>query len=357
MAAACLLKEQGHAVTLIDLDPNWRVYGAGITITGPTLRAYEQLGLVGAIASEGTIRGGSKLFQADGTFIAELDEPPVQGGKPANGGIMRPVLHRIMQRRIEGLDIDIRLGLTVDQLSNIDTGVAVLFSDGTQDEFDLVVGSDGINSKVRTLGFPNAAKPMPTGQGCWRVSTALPDGVDCAEFYLGGKYPCGITPCGTESCYLWLLTPDDGTVRVTDEEAHAKLRLLLADFGGSAGIIRDMMSAEDWVNYRPLAAVLQPAPWVNGHIVLLGDAAHATTPHLASGAGMAVESAIVLAEEVAADRPLLASLNAYSERRYERCRFVIESSVAIGRAQLEGRTAEEVGQMIGDAIHQLSLPF
>ena len=77
------------------------------------------------------------------------------------------------------------------------------------------------------------------------------------------------------------------------------MQALLAGYGGNAGWIRDNMTPGDWINYRPLAAVLQPRAWSNGRIVLLGDAVHATTPHLASGAGMAVESAIVLAEELA----------------------------------------------------------
>ena len=59
------------------------------------------------------------------------------------------------------------------------------------------------------------------------------------------------------------------------------------------------MTRRDWINYRPLAAVLQPKPWFHGRIVLLGDAVHATTPHLASGAGMAVESGIVPTEQLA----------------------------------------------------------
>jgi 2-polyprenyl-6-methoxyphenol hydroxylase-like FAD-dependent oxidoreductase len=91
--------------------------------------------------------------------------------------------------------------------------------------------------------------------------------------------------------------------------------------------------------------------------VLLGDAVHATTPHLASGAGMAVESAIVLVEELARTDDAEAALAAYEARRYERCRDIVESSVAIGEAQLAGAAPDQIGGMIGGALHRLAAPF
>ena len=63
MAAAISLAERGVEIALIDLDPAWRVYGAGITITGPTLRAYRRLGLLDAIKAEGAITNQTRLFQ------------------------------------------------------------------------------------------------------------------------------------------------------------------------------------------------------------------------------------------------------------------------------------------------------
>jgi len=77
-------------------------------------------------------------------------------------------------------------------------------------------------------------------------------------------------------------------------------------FGGLVRQIRETVrtSNADSVNYRPLEILLQPAPWHRGHVVLIGDAAHATTPHLASGAGIAIEDGIVLAEEIAAQPTL-----------------------------------------------------
>ncbi len=358
MAAAIRFREQGVAVDLIDLDPEWRVYGAGITITGVTLRAYKRLGLLDAIKAQGAITNGSSIFRFDGVHLRDLDEPAIEEGLPATGGIMRPILHKIMQARVKELSTSIRLGLTVSALENEGEGVNVTFSDGGQGRYDLVVGADSINSGVRALAFPHMREAEHTGQGCWRVAMARPPMLERGEMYFGHQYTAGITPCAADKVYLWLLTPHVRREKHFDDaELFENMKANLSGFGHSAGWIRDNMQPSDWINYRPLVAVLQPKPWNTGRIVLLGDAVHATTPHLASGAGIAVESALVLADELASAGDVEAGLTAYQERRYDRCRDVVETSVAVGKLQLEGGSPDQIGGMIGGALHRLAGGF
>lgn len=355
MATAIKLAECGHHVELIDLDPQWRVYGAGITITGPTLRAYDRLGLREDIKREGAITNGTRMFLQDGTFLRDFDEPALANGLPETGGIMRPVLHRIMQKRVRDLAVEVRLGVTVDELTQDDEGVDVAFSGGGVDRYDLIVAADGVTSRVRDLVFTNAAELKETGQACWRVSMRRRPGLDRAEFYFGGEEPAGITPCGPDSMYMWLLTRHDPGTRFDEAEGCARLRKRLADFGGSVAWIRDNVTEDDWVNYRPLAAAIQPEPWAQGRVVLVGDAAHATTPHLASGAGMAVEDALVLAEELEVPgRSVSDALLAFSARRFPRCRHVVESSLALSRMQLEHAPPDAHGKVMTEALNVLA---
>ncbi len=357
MAAAIKLRENGNNVQLIDIDPQWRVYGAGITITGPTLRAYKHLGMVDDIAAEGAITNGNRVFLYDGTFMQELDEPAIEEGLPATGGIMRPVLHKIMQRQVRKLEIDVRLGITVDRMNQTENEVDVGFSDGSTLRYDLVVGADSIYSGVRNLMFPDSVKPPLTGQGVWRVSMQRPPDFDRGELYFGHERPAGITACAADKVYMWMLAKDD-QVRIPEEENYDRLQALMEPFGGNIAWMRENMSKSDWINYRPLEAAIQPRPWSVGRVVLLGDAAHATTPHLASGAGMAVESAVVLAEELAkSDGNVISALAAYEERRFARCKDVVDSSIEVGRQQLAGAGPEVVGKLIGGALHRLAAPF
>jgi 2-polyprenyl-6-methoxyphenol hydroxylase-like FAD-dependent oxidoreductase len=199
---------------------------------------------------------------------------------------------------------------------------------------------------------------LPTGQGCWRISIRRPPEQDMGEFYFGHDFPGGITICGPDRVYMFLLTPhEERESFYTDAELFAKMKDLLGPFGGNAGWIRDNMGPGDWINYRPLAAAIQPRPWFNGRVVLLGDAVHATTPHLASGAGMAVESGIVLAEELARAGSVGEALLAYQERRFERCRDVVESSVEIGKLQLAHGRPDQIAGLIEGALARLNQPY
>lgn len=358
MATAISLAERGVTVDLIDIDPNWRVYGAGITITGPTLRAYKRLGMLEAIKAEGAITNRTRLFRYDGLHMLDLDEPAIEEGLPATGGIMRPVLHRIMQTRVRELEISVRLGLSVSAMDLRNDFSVANFSDGSTGTYDLVVGADSVFSSIRDLAFPHMGPAIPTGQGCWRISIRKPPGLEMGEFYLGHASPCGITACAPDMVYMWMLTPHvDRDAHMSDEELFVTLKALLADFGGNAGWIRDNMTTNDWINYRPLAAALQPKDWYNKRVVLVGDAVHATTPHLASGAGMAVESGIVLAEELARTDDVSNALSSYQERRFDRCRDVIDTSVAVGQLQLQHGDPKEHAELLGAALHRLNAPF
>ena len=75
--------------------------------------------------------------------------------------------------------------------------------------------------------------------------------------------------------------------------------------------------------------IFVPTPWYRGRVLLIGDAAHATTPHLASGAGLAIEDAVVLGELLRSAKPVAAALEEFMARRYERCRLVVENSVQV----------------------------
>jgi 2-polyprenyl-6-methoxyphenol hydroxylase-like FAD-dependent oxidoreductase len=358
MAAAIRFAEKGAKVEIVDLDSEWRVYGAGITITGPTLRAYRDLGLLDEIKSKGAITTKTRLFRFDGIHLNDLEEPVIEEGLPATGGIMRPVLHRIMQQRVQELNIPVRLGLTVDTLDQTDSIVDVSFSDGTRQKYGLVVGADSVYSRVRDIAFPHMGRAIHTGQGCWRISIRKPPGLEMGEFFLGGENPAGITACGPDMVYMWLLTPHiRRKEHYSEEELFENLHGLLAGFGGNAGWIRDNMTRDDWINYRPLFAALQPAPWHVGRIVLIGDAAHATTPHLASGAGMAVESGLVLADEVDKASSIDQGLAAYGQRRFERCRDIIDTSIAVGKLQLDHGPPHEHAKLLEAALARMNAPY
>ena len=98
--------------------------------------------------------------------------------------------------------------------------------------------------------------------------------------------------------------PPGSPIHLPREGLAARYRERLAQYGGIVAEHRELVVDDDAVVVRPLETVLVPAPWYRGRVVLIGDAAHATTPHCGQGAAQAIEDAIVLSEELATDRPL-----------------------------------------------------
>ncbi|UAJ12569.1 FAD-dependent oxidoreductase [Polymorphobacter megasporae] len=337
MTAALALARRGVAVTLIDSDPNWRVYGAGITITGMSLRAFDDLGVLDDIRTRGFVHNGMRPKRFDGAALGEPrfappGSPPIMYG----GGVMRPVLHDILSTRVRSAGVEVRLGVTVATLDQDDDGVDVALTDGTTARYDLVVGADGIFSKMRNMIFPDAAKPKFTDQGCWRIVADRPPEIDRAEIYFGGPLKIGMSPISQDEMYVFLLEHVPGNPWFAPKMHIEHLSALMAPFGGIVPTIRAGLGEHSQINYRPLEWLLLTDPWYLGRVVLIGDAAHATTPHMASGAGLAVEDGLVLADELARTDDVAAALRAFMDRRYERAKLVVETSVRQGEMEIAG---------------------
>jgi 2-polyprenyl-6-methoxyphenol hydroxylase-like FAD-dependent oxidoreductase len=357
MTAAISLKRIGVEVDLIDADPQWRVYGAGISVTGISLRAFDALGILDQVRARGHVGAGMRSKTASGQTIMEPPVPPDPQPIQQGGGIMRPVLHEILSSTVRAEKIDVRLGLKVDRLAQDQTGVQVTFDDGSSGRYDLVIGADGIYSQIRSMIFPDAPKPKFTGQGCWRVVAKRPTEVDRTEMYFGGPVKLGINPVSQDEMYMFILEHVPDNPFFPEGEMVEHVRALMAPFGGAVPRVRESIVDPAQINYRPLEWLLLPKPWYNGRVVLIGDAAHATTPHMASGAGIAAEDGLVLAEELQRHESVTDALHAFMERRFERARLVVENSVMIGDMEMAGDMSDKAPKMLGATMGQLQAPY
>ena len=118
----------------------------------------------------------------------------------------------------------------------------------------------------------------------------------------------------------------------------------LSGYGGIIGEVRDGLDDKSDIVYTALEEVALPPPWHRGRVQLIGDAAHASLPHMAQGAAMACEDAVVLAELCALDLPMEERLARFMSRRYERCQYVQKVSHAMADSQ-QDYTPETVAKV------------
>ncbi|TFY91185.1 oxidoreductase [Pseudomonas kairouanensis] len=357
MASAISLARLGIEVDLVEIDPNWRVYGAGITITGPTLRAFQELGIYEEVKAIAYTGHGIRVCDISGKQLRELPTPmPADSNVCGSGGIMRPDLHRILSELTLSSGVNVQLGITVNSLDQALNHANVVFSDNRTEQYDLVIGADGINSKVRKLIFPHAPEVFFTGQNAWRLVAPRPSEIDCRHYFLGGPVKVGLSPVSDKHMYMFLLENSPSAKRFSESELHSRLRELLIPYGGVIGALREELSVESAIIMRPLQGLVLPAPWYLGRVLLIGDAAHPTTPQLASGAGMAVEDGIVLSEEIAKGDAIELALQRYMERRYPRCRLVVDNSLEIGRREQAGAPISAQTELVESTLRTLSEP-
>ena len=359
MAAAIQCARQGLEVELVEIDAAWRSYGAGISIGGATLRALGTLGVLPRFLDEGSGHDGAQVYTPAGQLLAELPTPRVAGPDvPGGGAIMRPVLAKILADATLAAGAKVRLGCTFNAIEPGADGVDVAFSDGTRGRYDLVVGADGLYSKVRELLLPEAPRPRYSGQGVWRAVLPRPDEVKSTMMWVGPKVKTGVNPVSKTQMYLFVTEDRAVNERIPPEEFVPRLKALLAPFPAPLmQQVRDQLDEHSLVIYRPLEGLLVPQPWYHGRVVLIGDTVHATTPHLASGACIGIEDGIVLAEELARAPTVEAGLSSFQQRRWERCRMVVENSARLGEIEASGGDKAEHARIMRESMIALAQPI
>lgn len=333
LTAAIALRGRGDTVEVVERDPNWSVYGVGIIQQANVVRAMAQLDLLDDYLSAGVGFDAVEIFVPSGQRVARVPSPRLVEGRPANVGIGRPALHKVLGDRTLASGATVRLGVTPTEVADDGDEVTVTFSDGTHGRYDLVIGADGAYSQTREKILPDAPKPEFTGQAVWRYNLPRLPGMDALQVY-NGPSGVGLVPISKTLMYMFVTTSEPGNPFYATEGLARRMREKLA---GAAPAIRELAASitdDAGVVYRPLEALLVEGPWHKGRIALLGDAVHATTPHLGQGAGMAIEDAIVLADELNRYGDLEDALTAYRDRRFDRCAYIVRSSLAICHGQI-----------------------
>jgi 2-polyprenyl-6-methoxyphenol hydroxylase-like FAD-dependent oxidoreductase len=352
------LAQRGVEVVLLEIREEWTGVGHGITLQGNALKAFHAVGVFDEIAQHGFSFDKLRMFSADGHQIMEIPTPPMGGSEvPPTMGALRWHVADVLARHVEAAGVDVRLGTTVTSIQDDGDSVTATLSDGSRETVDLLVGADGIRSKVRRM-IGIDVEPRTVGMGIWRVVAKRPEAMDSSGVYYGGpKYKAGYTPISEDLCYAFLLEGNLDRSYVGEHPNGAVLKEHGQGYGGVWGEVRDSLADDAIVNYQYIQSVLVEDPWYRGRSIVIGDAAHACPPLIAQGAAMCAEDAVVLAEMLTGGDGVDEVLQKFMERRYPRVRMVLDNSLQLAEWEIHPETpGADPGRIMGQTLHALVAP-
>ncbi|MEV0717298.1 FAD-dependent monooxygenase [Asanoa sp. NPDC050611] len=313
LAVARALRLAGYRPEVVEKLPATTVPGAGIFLPGNAARALRELGLDEPVKPLGEVVERQRFLDERGNQLCAVDLGKLWAGVGECRALPRAELQRVLVAAVDG---EVRYETALARLDvDTDGTAAATFGDGSVASYDLVVGADGRKSAVRALAALGGPA-RPVGQIVYRsVVTGGPPIADWTAL-LGLRTAFMVTPMGEGRLYLYADEP--GTSPPADP-----LGRLREVFGGFGDPVPDILDAVDKVQVA-LTDEVEIACWSRGPAVLVGDAAHATSPTLSEGAAMAFEDAVVLAEALTAAGSVSDALRRYESRRRPRTKWVLD---------------------------------
>lgn len=339
LCTAIGLRQIGVDVVVYEQAEVLSPVGAGLTIWANAIKALRKLGLADAVIKAGSKIGRGQIRSADGRILS-LSEPGELErlfGEPTVA-IHRADLHEIL---LSALPADVvRPGAKCTGFEQEAEGVSVRFADGHTDRADLVVGADGIHSAIRRQLFPEVGLRY-SGYTAWRGVVATGDeaalGVTSESWGCGSRF--GIVRVDRERVYWFATANAAAGMSLTGAERKSFLRQRFRGWHHPVELLLESTPAgeilqNDIYDLKPMGR------WGEGRVVLLGDAAHPTTPNMGQGACMAIESGLVLARCLSQEGDLPRALRRYETERMSRTAWITDQSWKIGRVgQLENPLA------------------
>ncbi|WP_405020657.1 FAD-dependent monooxygenase [Kitasatospora sp. NBC_00070] len=362
LTLATALARSGHLVRVAELRGELDALGVGIIQPSNALHVMGEIGVLADCLAAGFEWDTLTISDPVGNTLAKIPQPRMADA-PACNGIPRPALARVLGAAAAAAGAEIVFGTTISELADDGDGVEVTLSDGSTGRWDLVVGFDGIGSPLRQRLYGERFAPEYTGFANWRVTVPRQSEVRGVVMSTGDRAAKALlTPITEELMYLGAVFAEAEDFRPDPERAHEQLAERLAAFGGPVAEALTQVTDPAAVVYSRISQVTVEEPWHVGRVVLAGDAAHASTPHIAQGAAMAVEDALVLArslDEAEGDVP--AALAVWEARRRPRAMWVQNISRAVLKQETGTPTTPEEDELlkvgIPGAAHVLVKPY
>ncbi|MHC6226017.1 FAD-dependent monooxygenase [Pseudomonas sp. X10] len=350
LSLAIALEQRGIKADVVEQQASTSPSGTGLYLPGNAARAIEHLGLLERVREKAVPIENQRILDSQGRQLSNTRTRDVWAACGPCLSLPHATFHGMLRSALG--DIKVRSAMSINAINQSAGQCEVVFTDGTSDVYDLVVGADGINSVVRKIAFPQVV-PQYTGQVCWRFITQNISSVDCWTAMLGDGCTLLAIPVSPGEAYVYA----DVTLPASaDPESlrHNGLATLYQGFASPVLPLVEKASDSAHIHFGRIGQVVMDN-WVHGRVVLIGDAAHASSPSMAEGAGMAMEDAWVLAQALATEVSLDAALSFYTARRQPRVRWVQRQCAARDKMRtLPALARTGILRFFGDRLYRRS---
>jgi 2-heptyl-3-hydroxy-4(1H)-quinolone synthase len=349
LAMAQALRPHATRLDIVERRAERASQGYGLYLPGNATRSLARLGHADFIQDNAITIKRQKILNFRGDVLNDIETARVWANVGHCVALPRATLHQ--QLRAAVVPTSIRQGVDIVRLEENVHCVSVTTSDGREQVYDLVIGADGIRSFVREAVFGRRGV-RPVGNRAWRF--LLPGQLSADEWQvaLGDGCSALVLPVSSDQVYLYL------DYRMSDRvfDLHPVLTIARL-FDGICDPFASFISMARRgriPDASPLEEVILPY-WTTNRVVLIGDAAHASSPSMAQGVGMALEDAIVLGDLLQSGGRLSAILAEFAKRRQRRTEWVRKQSNARDRLRrFPGLIREGVLRSLGDTLYRRS---
>lgn len=334
LTAAIALRQLGFAPLLYEGAGQIRGIGAGFGLASNAMRALDWLGIAKEVMPLGHMLGSFEICDQNGKTLMGMDtERLKQRYQAENFAIHRADLHRYLLSKVPAGSVFLaKRGLRIAQSKE---GVEVFFADGSSVKGDYLLVADGVHSAIRQQLLP-ASKVRYAGYTCWRAVVdnklvGLQKGIET----WGKQGRVGMTPLMGDRLYWYIC------VNASRNDPHYRqfeVKDLHQRFAHYHDPIPQAIAAteqgaliwNDIVDIKPIKR------YAFGRVLLMGDAAHATTPNMGQGACQAIEDAVVLADTLKPGLSMESAFVRFEQRRLQRTHYITNTSRRAGwLAQLD----------------------
>ncbi len=317
MTLAALLKQRGYHPTLIERAPDFEHAGYMLGLWPLGYRVLHGLGLYEQFAAETLECRHYEVRDNHGELVKHWSMAPISDRFGPNLSCTRPQLIKLLHSAID--DLDLRFNTTLDTLYDDGETATVAFSDGRTETFDLVVGADGIHSKVRQMIFGDQPYYHTNWGGwVWWVGLDQVPQETFIEHWGAGRF-FGIYPT-TQGAGVYAGAPVTDDFSQPGPGRNQRIRDRFAGMGELVETCLESLPDDNSDLFFWKLSDVRAKEWTRGRVVLLGDAAAGFLPTAGIGASMAMESAAVLADELSRTNTqfLEHALALYVKRRQHR---------------------------------------